>query len=311
MNERASAAEQVDRDPLSLRSLGRSGLKPTAMGLGGAVLGVGGDDDQQAVDAVHAALDLGVNFFDTDPGYVGGRAEPRLGKGLKGVDRDRYILSTKVGTPAEGPVDHSGPAVRRDVENSLRNLGVEHFDLLLIHDPKSIESFLDEGAAMDTLVDMKERGITRAIGIGCRPHTFHRAAMDTGQCDAVLTFADYTLLDQSAASDTIPDAQRRGVGVILAAVLHFGALGGEEPDINRHPRAHELWAWADRRDLSVRDLAIQYALAMPIDGCVLIGAADRRQVAEAVNSARRDIPPETWRELDEQFGVGCRALSGR
>jgi len=86
---------------------------------------------------------------------------------------------------------------------------------------------------------------------------------------------------------------------------------GDEPDVNRHPRAHELWAWAQRHGLSVRDLALQFALAMPIDGCVLVGAADRKQLAAAIKSARRDIPPETWRELDEQFGVGCRVLGGK
>lgn len=311
MTEQTAAIGPIDTDPLSLRPLGRTGLQPTALGMGGAVLGAGSDDDEQGAEAVRAALDLGINFFDTDPGYVGGRSEPRMGKGLKGIDRDRYILSTKVGTPAEGPVDHSGPAVRRDIENSLRNLGVDHFDLLLIHDPKSIESFLDEGASMDVLVEMKEKGLTRAIGIGCRQHTFHRAAMDTGHLDVVLTFADYSLLDRSAASDTIPDAQRRGIGIILAAVMHFGALGGNEPDINRHPRAHELWTWARRHDLNIRDLAIQYALAMPIDGCVLVGAADRKQIEEAVQSARREISAELWQELDEQFGVGCRVMWGK
>jgi D-threo-aldose 1-dehydrogenase len=279
--------------------------------MGTAWLGRTSDSDDEAVDAVRTAMDLGINYFDTDPGYMAGESERRLGKALAGVPRDNYILSTKVGTPADGPVDHSGPAVRKDVERSLKRLGVDHLDLLMIHDPRSIESFLEPGAAMDELVRMKEQGLTRTIGIGCRPHMFHRAAMDTGRIDAVLTFADYTLLDQSAANDTIPDAQRRGLGIILAAVLHFGVLGGDEPDIDRHPRAHELWAWAERHDLSVRDLALQFALAMPIDGCVLVGPADAKQVKELIASARRSIPPEVWAELDAQFGVGCRVLAGK
>lgn len=299
----------IDPDPLSQRPLGRTGLHPTALSLGTAPLGRISDTDEEAVDTVHAALDLGINYFDTDPSYMRGESERRLGKALADVPRDAYILSTKVGTPADGPVDHAGPAVRGDVERSLKLLGVDHFDLLMIHDPRSAESFLAPGAAMDELVAMKQRGLTRAIGIGCRPHAFHKAAMDTGHMDVVLTFADYTLLDQSAACDTIPDAQRRGVGVILAAVLHFGALAGDEPDVNRHPRAHELWGWAERHGLNVRDLALQFALAMPIDGCVLVGPANRQQLKELIAAARKSIDPEVWAELDEQFHVGCRLLA--
>lgn len=285
---------------LPTRRLGSTGLYPTALGLGGAWLGARSESEAEAVEAVHRAFAHGINFFDTDPGYRQGKSEPRLGKALAGLPRDEVIVSTKVGTAPEMRGDFRDEAVRASFEGSLKSLGVDYVDLLLIHDPPDIEAALS--GAMEPMLRLKERGLARYIGIGCRQHAFHLRAMATGEMDVVLTFQDYTLLSQSALVDTIPEAMRRGVGLILGSPLGMGRLSGVEPDEAKFPHAHAMWRWCGERGVNVRHLAMQFCLSLPIEGSVLVGAATAGEVDEAV-AALAPIDEQVWRDFEAAFGV--------
>ena len=294
-------------DALPTRRLGSTDLYPTALALGGAWIGSEDDSDDDAINAVRRAFELGVNFFDTDASYMDGLGEHRMSVALRGLPRDEFYLSTKVGTRPGQEQDFSADAVRRSVHLSLMTLATDYLDLLLIHDPEDINAPLASGAALDEMVRMKEEGLVQAIGIGCREHTFHRKAIETGHIDAVITFKDYTLLNQSAAEDTIPLCRERGIGLILASVLDMGTLTGREPDAREHAAAHEMWQWAKDRGYSIRDLAIHFALELPIEGCVLIGPSTAAQVEEDIASAAKPIPDEVWQAFHERFGVSPRA----
>ncbi len=118
---------------------------------------------------------------------------------------------------------------RRSVENSLRRLQTDYLDAVIIDDPPEIEDALGQGFALDELGKMKAEGRLGHIGLAVRSHDFHRRAIEAGQIDILITFLDYTLIEQSAAQRTLPLAREYDVGVIMASPLAMGALSGKEP----------------------------------------------------------------------------------
>ena len=297
---------------LETRRMGRTEMRPASLGLGAVWLANG--SERETIDAVHRAIDLGINYIDTYPR----RQEDRWGKALEGGLRQKVYLQAKVSPPTEaGRKDFSASATRRSVENSLADLKTDYLDSVLIHDPIDIENPLAPGHALDELIKMKEEGFIRHLGLGVRQHEFHRRAIETGHIDIVLTFLDYTLLEQSAAQTTLPLARKHDVGIILASPMGMGALSGEEPnredELRRarkenpdaKPRAHAMWKWCQTRSVNIRHLAVQFCLAAPIDGIVMFGPADKRQVEEGYEAATAPIPPEIWRDFDTEFGVSA------
>ena len=297
---------------LETRRLGRTEMLPASLGLGAAWLANG--SERETIEAIHRAIDLGINYIDTYPR----RQEDRWGKALEDGVRQKVYLQAKVSPPTEGgKKDFSAGATRRSVENSLADLKTDYLDSVLIHDPIDIENPLAPGHALDELIKMKEKGFIRHLGLGVRQHEFHRRAIETGHIDIVLTFLDYTLLEQSAAQTTLPLARKHDVGIILASPMGMGALSGEEPnredELRRarkenpdaKPQAHAMWKWCQTRDVNIRHLAVQFCLAAPIDSIVMFGPADKRQVEEGYEAATAPIPPEIWRDFDTEFGVSA------
>ena len=291
---------------LPMRTLGRSGIRTPALGLGGAHVGRGNISDDEGIATIHRALELGLTFFDTSPLY--GHSERRYGMALGGVPRDSYYLETKIGTHPGRRFDYSADATRWSVDNSMSLLGVDYLDSVLIHDPKDIEDPLGEGRCLDVLCDLKDQGVIKNVGLGCRQHHFHLRAIETGRIDLVLTFLDYTLLKQTAAQDIMPAARANEVGMILGSVLAFGTMAGPDPRTieRKHvdiPRAHAMWQWCERRGYSIRDLALQFALAAPAESIVVVGAKTVDELDADYTSATRDIPEPIWTEFCHEFDV--------
>ncbi len=286
----------------ALRRLGRTELRVTEIGYGCARLGMPDRSDDNAIRSVRCAIEAGVNYLDTSPAY--GESERRLGLALAGGWRDKVYLQTKTGTHPARRGDYSAAGTRWSVENSLRLLRTDYLDAVLIHDPGDIEAPLAPGHALDELLKMKEEGLVRHVGIGCRSHDHHRRAIETGHIEIVLTFLDYTLLNQSAARTTLPLARRHDVGVQLASVFGCwsGTLAGGEPKDDA--RAHAMWAWCRQRGLNLRHLALHFALAAPIDGHVIVGPGTPEHVAEVCREALTPVPAGVWAEFRAEFGVG-------
>jgi aryl-alcohol dehydrogenase-like predicted oxidoreductase len=294
--------------PLARRRLGRTDMFVTEISLGGA--GLGGkrtaDDDQIAVATVRRAIERGINYLDTSPLY--GESERRIGlafRGLGGRPPGLY-LSSKTGTHPLRRGDYSAEATRWSVENSLRLLGVDSIDLLFVHDPASMEPVLAPGAALDELERLRGEGKLHWIGLGVREHEKLRTAIRSGRFDVILTYADYNLIRQTAAP-LIREAAENGVGVVLAQVFLAGLLAGVDPrqtayaDRPEAPLAREWWDWARERRISLRSLALQYALRNPLVGTVLVGADTPEQVDEILNAAAEPVPEGIWAEVEEQI----------
>ena len=293
---------------LERRQLGRTGMTPCILSLGCAWFGSDKSSDQDTVEGVRRAIELGMDFVDTSAGY--GESERRVGLALEGGWREKVYLETKVGTHPEHRGDYSAKTTRWSVENSLRQLKTEYVDSMLIHDPQDIEEPLAPGACLDTLLEMKEEGKIRHIGLGVRQHDFHRRAIETGHIEIVLTYLDYTLLDQSVAQTTLPLARERGVGIILASVFGMGLLGGREPDLaaaNPRPKAylaHAMWQWCRDKGVDIHHLAMQYCMAADFDGLVMPGPYNKQKVEEAYEAATAEVPVEVWAAFRAEFGVG-------
>ncbi len=272
---------------------------PRALGLGGAYFGAAYHTDQDAIEGVRRAIELGIDFVDTSPGY--GESERRIGLALEGGWRDKVYLETKAGTHPEHRGDYSAKTIRWSVENSLRMLKTDYLDSVLIHDPVDIEVPLAPGYALDELLKMKQEGLIGHVGLGVRSQAFHRRAIETGQIEIILTYRDYTLLNQSALHTTIPLASQHGVGIIIASILDIGRLTGKEPKDD--PRAHAMWAWCRERGVDIRHLAVQFCLALPIDGIIMGGPGTKQHVEELYWAATTAVDPEIWRAFWAEFGA--------
>lgn len=283
---------------LPRRKMGRTGMQPRALGMGAAFVGASGE--AETIATIERALDLGIDYFDS----YAGRHEDRWGKALAGVERSSYYMQAKVGPHPARPKDFSAEATRWSVEQSLQSLRVDYLDAVLVHDPPDIADPLGPGRAFDELQKMKEEGLVRHLGLGVRAHDFHRAAIKAGHAEIVLTFLDYTLLDQSVARTTMPLAKEHGTGLILASVFGMGRLTGVEPNRGVEPRAHSMWEWCQKQDVDIKHLAMQFCLNAPIDGIVMSGPADCDQLQDAYDAATQKVPVEVWAEFEERFGVG-------
>ena len=305
---------------LEIRRLGRTEMRPKALGLGGGYLGAPDRPDSEAVETIHEAIERGINFVDTSPYY--GVSESRVGLALTGGWREKVYLQTKVGSHPRFLRDFSKEATTWSLENSFKLLRTDYVDSVLIHGPRyDIESPLNE--CLDVLVDWKARKRIGHIGIGVRQPEFHKRAIETGEMDIVLSFLDYTLLSQTLADTTIPLALEHDVGIILGSPLVASLLAGPEPKINVEtdtltpaavggptdpsvlPSAHRMWEWCNRRGLNIRDLAIQFALQAPVkgNGIVLTGPSNLKEFDEVYQSATKEIPVNVWEDFKNEFGI--------
>jgi aryl-alcohol dehydrogenase-like predicted oxidoreductase len=299
----------MTKTPTSLprRLFGRAGRQVTALGLGCAALNdcYGRETNNSwAVATVHRALELGIRYFDTSAGY--GESERRLGLGLSGFPREEYFLATKSGTGSR-PKDYSAEGTFRSVERSLRLLGTDYLDLLLVHDPDDLEPALAPGGAVEAMQRLREEGVIRAIGLGVRSLDFHFQALRDGRFDALLTYLDYTLLSQEALP-LIRAAHAAGVAVVLGSPLATGYLSGrpvleiarERGHSEEDPlvaRALELEAWAEERGESRLRLALQFCLQEPGVSVVVAAARTPDEVEANVAAVLSPVGDKTWRAL--------------
>lgn len=281
----------------------------TTMSLGGAGLGgvFGPVADAEGIAAVEKGLELGMNWLDTSPKY--GQAEQRMGVALRGVPRDSYYISSKVGTHPKFGKNYTADVAYWTVENSLKVLGVDYLDIGLIHEPEPehLDQALAEGGALSALVDLKRQGVIRQIGIGVQSHQLIHRMMETGELDVALTVNDYTLLRQTVIEGVCEEAERRNIGVVNGAALAMGILSGRDPltigtpkwtppkqEIDSAVRIHE---WCRERGISVLGLALQFSLRQERLHCTLIGASTADEVQGCWDAVTEEIPDSVWEEL--------------
>ncbi|MCY3021421.1 MAG: aldo/keto reductase [Planctomycetota bacterium] len=304
------------------RRLGRTGMRVTPLGLGGAWLGktASGFSDETAIAAVLRALALGINVVDTAPLY--GESERRVGLALRewrarGGKRADLVLSTKTGTRTRSH-DYSAAGTRRSVEESLRLLQTDYVDIVFVHDPTNLTPVLAPGGALEELRRLKAEGLVRAIGLGVREHEFHRRCIETGQFEVSLTYRDYNLISQDAVAGILEPAAARDVGVFNGMAVLGGLLGSADPQaappapIQARPylrvdeevrRARALWELGRAHGISLLALNLQFCLRERRIASTLVGVQTAAEIEQDVEAVSRPIPEEVWRELHSRFGL--------
>jgi aryl-alcohol dehydrogenase-like predicted oxidoreductase len=216
------------------RTLGRTGLQVSALGLGtvkfGRNTGVkypGGfslPDDDQVTALLAQAKELGINLLDTAPAY--GNSEERLGQLL--TARQDWIITTKVGEEYDGlqsTFDFSAAHTRMSIERSLRRLRTDYLDLVLIHSDGGDEAILRDGACIEVLQQCKQRGLVRAIGMSTK--TISGGVQAAELLDVVMV--TYNLQQQDA--DVVTQARRLGRGIIVKKGLMSGHVQDTQRDL--------------------------------------------------------------------------------
>src|SRR3954469_4792357 len=210
------------------RALGRTGLSVPVLSFGASSLGgvFHTTDDSEAIRTVHVALELGMNFIDVSPYYGATKAETVLGKALRGISRDHYILATKVGQYGQGEFDFSAARVTRSLDESCARLGVDYVDLLQCHDIEfaDLNQIVEE--TLPALVKLREAGRIGHIGITGLPLKVFPAVVDrvgSGVVETILSFCRYELND-TALAGLIPYCKDKGIGIINASPTGMGLL---------------------------------------------------------------------------------------
>jgi D-threo-aldose 1-dehydrogenase len=285
--------------------------------LGGLYSAVG---DEQAREAIDAAWDAGIRFFDVAPQYGAGRAERRLGAALARRPRDEYVVSTKVGRlivapgagdekpthfadapAAELAFDFSRDGVLRSLEASLERLGLDRVDVVHVHDP---DDHLDAAIAeaIPALCELREQGAIGAIGAGMNHVAPLRRIVREADVDCILPAGRYTLLDRSGA-ELLDECARRGIAVIAAGVFNSGLLAGGDT-FDYAPagepllaRARALEALCARHDVSLRAAAMRFPLRHPAVASVLVGARSAGEVRDNAAELERAIPAALWQDV--------------
>ncbi|WP_449351932.1 aldo/keto reductase [Streptomyces shaanxiensis] len=309
------------------RRLGRSGVEVTPLALGTS--GIAGlytpVPEEQAYEAVRAALRRGIrHFFDTAPHYGLGLAERRLGAVLRGLPRDTYTVSTKVGRRLEPsdaggddlahgfavPATHrrvwdfSADGVRRGLEASLERLGLDRVDVVLLHDPDDHEESFHE--AYPALERLRSEGVVGAIGAGMNQTAMLTRFVRDTDVDVVLCANRHTLLDHGAAAELLPAALDRGVSVLVGGVFNSGLLADPRPGVTYDyaaapaallERALRIKEAAERHGTSLRAAALAHCAAHPAVAAVLVGARSAAEVDDCADRFAEPVPDALWEDL--------------
>jgi aryl-alcohol dehydrogenase-like predicted oxidoreductase len=286
---------------MTYRSLGKSGIEVSAIGLGCMSLGV---DKPRAQGILRRALELGITLFDTADLYDHGVNEEIVGETLRGV-RDKVVIATKVGNRwrADGSGwdwDPSPEYILREVHESLRRLKTDYIDLYQLHGGTMEDPAEETVRAFERLL---KEGAVRAWGISSiRPTVVRRYAAMAKAGTASLTseMVQYSVLDRRPEEEILETAQRAGFGVLVRGAVASGLLAGKPP--SGKPAAEYLGLQASEVQAAQEALqaisgsgttmaqtAIRFVLSHPAVTAVAAGASSAAQVE--ANAAAADAPP--------------------
>jgi len=304
---------------MKYRLLGRTGWKISEISFGAWAIGGawGNVDDRESLAALHAALDGGVNFFDTADVYGDGRSERLLAR-LKKERKEKFYIATKAGRrlAEQTPQGYNRKNLTAWIERSLRNLDADAIDLLQLHCPHPEVYYRPE--VFGILDDLVTAGKLRHYGVSVEKVEEALKAIEYPNVQSVQII--FNIFRQRPAELFFQEAQRRKTGILARVPLASGMLSGkisrasqfakdDHRNFNRHGEAFdrgETFAGVDfetalravddlkklvPRNMTLAQLALRWILEFPAVTCSIPGAKRPGQVLE--NLAASDRPPLT------------------
>ena len=306
---------------MQLRKLGNSALMVSPIGVGFWGI-VGGDywgaqDESDTIGTVQAALDAGINFFDTAESYGNGYSEEMLGRALKGR-RDEAIIATKIGTGNLAP-----DAISAACERSLMRLQTDRIDLYQVHWPSRDIPFDD---SMATLLELQRAGKIRVIGVSNFGNLDMPDMLQCGRYDA--NQLPYSLLWRAIEFDIQRQCLEHNISILPYSPLNQGLLTGRYQNADAMPfsRTRTRLFRGDRRDSrhgtagfeaetfaaveAIREIcadigqemvhvALAWLLHKPAVTSVVAGARNPRQIESNLIAGSLSLSEETMQRLDE------------
>jgi D-threo-aldose 1-dehydrogenase len=317
------------------RAVAAGRLQLTALGLGGAALAgmYAPVAAQEAADTLAAAWDAGLRYVDTAPYYGYTLGEHRAGAFLRERPRDEFVIGTKVGRlmrpdasvvagsdgwarplPFRPRFDYGRDAILRSLEDSLQRLGLDHVDLLLVHDIGRAThgdahdthwNALTRGGGFRALEELRRDGVVAGIGLGVNEWEVARDAMQECELDCSLLAGRYTLLEQRSLG-FLDECARRSHAIVVGGAFNSGLLAGQAkfdyvdapPELLR--RAADLRAACAEFDVPLEAAALQFPLGHPAVVSVLSGMRSPAQVRQNVGWFEQPVPDGLWTALRER-----------
>ena len=315
-------------DPSATRRIGRREFFVSELGVGTAPFGSMPDSDTAIRGAFDTLYGAGLRYFDTAPFYGTGLAERRLGTCMRHVERSSLVVSTKVGrllVPTGGPAsgshafevqyDYSYDGTMRSIEHSMQRLGTNRLDIVLIHDVNRrwqgdlVEQRYGEAmaGAHKALSQLRSAGAIKAFGVGVNDWSILLRFAADGDFDCFMLAGRYTLLDHTALDTFMPDCQRRGISVLMAApfnsgILATGARDGAtffyvEADAEIKARTRRIETVCQRHGVALAAAALQFPLHHPAVASVVTGMRSAEEAMANLAHCRAPIPRAFWDEL--------------
>ena len=317
----------------------------TPIGFGSAPLGnyLRPLSEEDCDATLEAAWQAGMRYFDTAPFYGFGLSEQRIGRLLKKVDRDDYVISTKVGRLFEPCApedvnslffrntpqlrfyyDYSYDGVMRSYEESLGRLGVDRVDILYVHDvcafahggregsERAIQDLLKQGG-WKALAELRDSGDVAAIGAGVNEWQPCARLLELADPDLFLLAGRYTLLEQEPIDFLFPQCAEKGAAIVVGGPYNSGVLAGQSTynyaDIPREiaERVDAIGGLCKKHDVPMAAAALQFVLAHPLVMTVIPGGQNVTETEQNAAMAEVDIPAAFWEDLRESGLIHARA----
>ncbi len=294
-------------------------MKVSALSFGASSLGgvFHALQESSGIETVYAAVENGINFIDVSPYYGHLKAETVLGKALKGLKRESYYLSTKVGRYGKDGVnywDYSAKRAQESVFESMDRLHVDYLDLINVHDVEfaDLEQICNE--TLPALVELRDKGLVKHVGITNLNLRHFRYVIDhvpAGTVESVLSFCHYTLNDDSLA-DYLDYFASKGVGVINASPFAMGLLT-ERGAPQWHPAPEPLKRLAQKallhcraKGISLEQLAVAFSVHNPRIATTLFSTTNKENLLKTLSYANTPIDHEMVAEVQALFAPGFR-----
>ena len=309
------------------RQLGNSDMHLTAIGFGAWAIGGGNwqyawgkQDDKDSVDAIHRALEGGMNWIDTAAVYGLGHSEEIVGKAIKQASRKPFLFTKCSMTWGDDrKIVNSLKQVRKECEASLERLGVEAIDLYQIHWPNPEEQ-LEEGFA--TMAELQKEGKIRYLGVS----NFNVAQMQRVQKVAEITSLQppYSMLNRGVEDEILPFCQRNNIGVINYSPMQSGLLTGamtrerinnmpeddhrrnrkefKEPQLSRNLELADLLKRiGSRHNVEAGVVAIAWTLNHPAVTAAIVGGRSPEQVEGVLPAGKFRLSADEFGEIGDFF----------
>jgi len=311
------------------RPLGQHGPKASSIGLGCMSIGIADvytssvQDDAKAIELIHRALDLGVNFLDTANIY--GDSEIKVGKALAGR-RDDAVLATKFGIVLDSPlhnraIDGSPEHVRRSCDLSLRRLAVDHIDLYYLH---RVDPNVPIEETVGAMAELVRAGKVRHLGLSeAAPETVRRAH-SVHPIAAIQT--EYSLFSREPEDALLPVLRELGIALVAYSPLGRGFLGGRFRSVNdlapgdwrrSNPRfqgeqfeknfatADRLREVAEEKHCTPAQLALAWLLNRHNDVIPIPGTSSLSRLEENIRAAEIRLNSEDLDRIEQALPKGA------